>query len=121
MNEFWEMYGTQILEAIGSLVSVLITGICGFIGYKAKQYFETKTLAENDKIKQEIAETVVKSVEQVYNDVSGAEKLDRAIDGITNMLGTRNIDCSEFEARVLIESAVGKFNDIFAKAKNKEE
>ena len=69
----------------------------------------------NDKTKQAVAKTVVQAVEQIYYDLHGDEKLNMALQSMSEMLAEKNIHISELEMRMLIESAVAEFNEAFKK------
>lgn len=100
IKEFIEQYGLGILYTI-------IMAIAGFIGAKIKNLYEEKM---TDKTKRDVVETCVKAVEQMYNDLSGAEKLERAKANIVMMLNQKGIDITELELDMLIEAVVAGFN-----------
>ena len=104
--EFINQYGTEILYAI-------ITAIAGYVGIVAKNLC---TKYVNDKTKQAVAKTAVQFVEQVYKDLHGEEKLKEALSAASEMLAEKGITVSGLEMRVLIEAAVGEFNNAFKKA-----
>lgn len=103
--EFINQYGTEILYAV-------ITAIAGYIGIMLKNLC-TKYI--NDKTKQAVAKTVVQFVEQVYQNFHGEQKLNEAVSAASEMLAEKGIIVSELEMRVLIEAAVGEFNNTFNK------
>lgn len=108
--EFINQYGVEILYAI-------ITAIAGYIGIVVKNLC-TKYI--NDKTKQSVAKTAVQFVEQVYKDLHGEEKLNAALSAASEMLAEKGIAVSELEMRVLIEAAVGEFNNAFNKTTEKD-
>ena len=108
--EFINQYGMEILYAI-------ITAIAGYIGLVVKDLC-TKYI--NDKTKAAVAKTAVQFVEQVYKDLHGEEKLDAALSAAAEMLAEKGITVSDLEMRVLIEAAVGEFNNAFNKSIEKE-
>ena len=69
----------------------------------------------NEKIKKDVARTVVQFVEQVYKDLHGDEKLNAALAAFSEMLAEKGITITELEMRMLIEAAVGEFNEAFKK------
>lgn len=107
--EFINEYGTSIIYAV-------VTTIAGWIGIVLKNLCKRFM---DDKTKKDVVKTVVQGVEQLYKDLNGAEKLDRAIDSATEMLEVKGIVVTEMELRMLIEAAVGEFNDAFNKEKTK--
>ena len=110
-EEFINQYGMQILYT-------LITALFGYIGIVVKNLVK-KYL--DDKTKQSVAKTAVKYVEQVYKDMHGEEKLNEALAAASAMLAEKGITITELEMRVLIEAAVGEFNNAFNKAEEATE
>jgi len=103
VNEFIMQYGTTLLYTV-------ITAIAGYLGVVVKNLY-TKHL--NDKTKHDVAQTVVKAVEQIYTDLHGEEKLNKAIKSASEMLAEKNIQITELELRMLIEAALAEFNNAF--------
>ena len=104
-----EFFATYALPAI---IAVL-TAVAGFIGARVKNLYEKYI---NDKVKQAVVRTCVKAVEQLYHDLGGPEKLEKAKEGIEDMLNEKGIPITELEMNLLIEAVVSEFNYGFAKA-----
>lgn len=104
-NEFLSTYGMEILGTI-------LTALAGYLGVVIKSLCQ-KYL--NDKTKQDVAKTCVKAVEQIYKDLHGEEKFNKALECISDMLTEKGIAVSETEMKMLIESAVAEFNEVFSK------
>ena len=102
--EFINEYGMTILYA-------LITGIAGYIGIWIKSLY-TKHI--NDKTKKDVVKTCVQAVEQLYKDLHGEEKYNEVVKSASEMLAVKGITITELEIKMLIEAAVGEFNDVFA-------
>lgn len=102
--EFIQQYGMTILYAV-------LTGIAGFIGLHVKNIWDRITA---DDTKKKVVETVVKAVEQLYHDLDGAAKKEKAIEGIREMLEVKGITIADIEIEMLIESTVAAFNYSFA-------
>lgn len=96
LNEFITEYGTSIMYT-------MVTAVFGFIGIAIKNVYQKYV---NDKTKEKIVMTVVKAVKQLYSEMSGEEKLDKAIENISIMLAEKGISATELEIRMMIESAV---------------
>lgn len=105
IKNFISEYGTTILYAI-------LTAIGSYLGIWAKKLY---TKYVNDKTKQAVAKTVVQAVEQLYKDLRGEEKLEKALEAAADMLTERGITVTDLELRILIEAAVGEFNKAFEK------
>ena len=101
----------------GQLIFAALTAIVGFIGTALKKEYED---SNEDKKKREIIANVVKSVEQVYKNIHGTDKLKKAMETASKMLAQKGISITELELMVLIESALCEFNDAFNKASWKE-
>ena len=78
-------------------------------------YSDRLTKYINDKTKQSVVKTCVQAIEQLYKDLHGEEKLNKVIESATDMLAEKGISITDLELRMLIESAVGEFNDNFNK------
>ena len=102
-EEFVKAYGVEIIMSV-------LTAIAGFLAVAVKNLY-TKYI--NDKTKKDVVKTVVRGVEQIYKDLHGEEKLDKAIESASEMLNEKGITITEFELTMLIEAAVGEFNDVF--------
>ena len=107
---FWELYGNQISDIMLGLLGTVLTGLFTYIGVMVKSQY---TKYVNDKTKKDVVATVVQAVEQIYKDLHGEEKLNKAVEGATEMLNEKGIAVSELELRYLIESSVNAFNEGF--------
>lgn len=106
---FNEIINTYGMEIIGAILTAL-AGILGMVVTKlATKYINTK-------LKREIARTVVQGVEQLYKHLNGEEKLSKALAAAADMLLENGIKVTELELRMLLEAAVGEFNDVFNSA-----
>lgn len=108
--EFLSQYGYVIVYAA-------LTAVAGFLGTQIKKIYEKCT---NDDTKKKVVGTCVKAVEQLYSDLSGRQKLERAKENILAMLSFKGIDISELEMDMLIEAAVAEFNLAFLAEAKKE-
>ena len=109
-----EIFGAYVLPAIVSLVAAA----AAFLGNQLKRLYEKYI---NDKTKQSVVRTCVKAVEQLYHDLGGPEKLEKAKEGIVEMLNEKGIPISEMEMDLLIESVVQEFNQGVKGEKKTEE
>jgi len=103
-----EMFVAYVLPVIAAF----ITGMAGYIGTQIKRLYEKYV---NNKVKQDVVRTCVKAAEQLYNDLGGPVKLEKAKEGVRQMLEEKGIPISELELNLLIESVVSEFNYGFAK------
>ena len=102
---FISEYGTTILYAI-------LTALAGYIGIVVKRLYAKYV---NDKTKQAVAKTVVQAVEQIYKNLHGEEKLNKALEAASEMLAEKGITITDIEMRMLIEAALAEFNRAFEK------
>ena len=110
-EQFMSQYGIEI-------IGTLLLALAGTLGLIAKN-LATKYL--NDKTKQSVAKLVVQGVEQVYKDLHGEEKLNKALEMFSDLLAEKGIKISDLEMRILLEAAVGEFNKVFESGKLIEE
>lgn len=105
IKAFISDYGTAIMYAI-------LTAVAGYLGIAVKKLCEKYI---NDRTKQAVAKTVVRAVEQLYKDLHGEEKLNKALASASEMLIEKGISITELELRMLIEAAVAEFNQAMKK------
>jgi len=103
MNDVWT---TVILPVIATAV----IGIAGYLGTQIKGMLQRRA---DEKTKISVAKTVVLAVEQMYKNLHGDKKKQKAIEGIRQMLDEKGIPITELEINMLLEAAVAKFNDAF--------
>ena len=101
IKEFISNYGVEILNTI--LVAVVT-----FLGTQIKRIYENFV---NDKTKKQVVEDTVKYVEQIYTDIKGEEKLNKAIESATQILNEKGVSITEIELRVMIESVCNSFKE----------
>lgn len=100
LTEFLQTYAPTIIYAV-------LTAIAGFLGAQVKRIYDRMT---QDETKKKVVETCVKAVEQMYKDLNGEEKKQKAIDGIRQMLDAKGITVADIEIDMLLEAAVAEFN-----------
>lgn len=93
----------QVISILLPAVATLLAGWLAIVGNKIKATYTEKV---NTETKKEVVEATVKYVQQVYNALDGAEKLEKAIDRASVILTEKGIPISEAELTMLIESAV---------------
>ena len=88
------------------IIVTILTAIATYIGAKIKKIYEEKV---NDETKRKVVATVVKAVEQLYKDLKGEEKLEKAKEAILEMLNEKGIMITELEMNMLIEEVCNSF------------
>ena len=102
--EFINLYGPSILNAI-------LVAIGGWLALVVKQFLNE--VVKDKKVKA-VIKTAVAGVEQMYKDLHGDDKLNKALEAAAEMLEEKGITISSFEMRYMIEAAVGEFNGVFS-------
>lgn len=105
---------TEILAALIAAFGAIITTIAGVVGGRISKYYEIKA---NTAAKKRVVEECVAMAEQLYHDLCGAEKKERAADAIVERLNQEGIPITALELEHMIEAAVAAFNDAFKKQK----
>lgn len=99
--EFINQYGLQLLYAF-------VTALFGALGIVVKNLYQKYV---NTKLKRDIVKTAVKGVEQIYKELHGDDKLNKALEAASEMLQGEGIIVSSLELRMLIEAAVNEMNE----------
>lgn len=93
----------NIWEILTPILATALTTILSYVGLRLKGIYEEHI---NTKEKQAVVKHTVKYVEQVFGELEGCEKLQKAKTTATEWLNQKGINISEAELTVLIESAV---------------
>lgn len=96
-----------IQPAFMSLLGTVVTCLFGYIGLKAKQVY---TKYVDNQVKQDVVNSTVNYVEQVYKNIHGEEKLQKAKEKVTEILTEQGIKITDADLEMLIESAVYGLN-----------
>ena len=95
-----------------TLAMMILCAIFGTLGHVVKRIYAAHV---TDDTKRSIAAVAAQFVEQVWNTLHGAEKLQKALETAEALLKKKGIAFDADEMRVLIEAAVAEFNDAFHK------
>ena len=98
----------QFIQILLPILATAITALFTYIGTALKKAYEEKI--NNDTAKA-VVEDAVKFVEQVYTDLNGKEKLQKATEQVAEILASKGIRISAAEINMLIESAVYGLNE----------
>ena len=101
-----EFFADYLMEILG----IVVSAFAAWLGMTLKNLY---TKHVNTQIKKDVVNTAVEAVEQIYKDVHGAEKLDKALEAAAEMLKAQSVPVTELELKMLIEAAVGSFNGVF--------
>lgn len=97
-----------ILPNLLEIVAIILTGVATYFGTKIKNVYEEKV---NDETKRKVVSTVVKAIEQLYKELKGEEKLEKAKESILEMLDEKGISITELELNMLIEEVCNSFKE----------
>lgn len=96
-----------IINAVITVVGTVAT----YIGIKLKAIVEEKVNTEE---KKKIVETTCRYINQIYKDLDGVSKFEKAKEVILEQLNQKGLTITELELTVLIESTVNSFKDGFS-------
>lgn len=94
-----QLFETYLVPAVVTAVGALFS----WIGIQLKRLYQEHI---DTKTKEDIIKSTVQYVQQVYKDINGEEKLEKAVSTASDWLSSKGLEVSEAELRVLIESAV---------------
>lgn len=110
-----EEFIAQLMPAVISIAVTCLTAIAGYVGNAIKKYIEEKAKDFKEKAdaetKRKVVETTCRYVEQIYYDLDGPSKLEKAKENIILLLNEKGVPITELEMNVLIESTVNSFKD----------
>jgi len=98
----------QLIQILLPILATFLTGVFTYIGNKLKKTYEEKVTNDTTKA---VIKDVVQFVEQVYGDIHGKEKLQKAIEQASIILQSKGIKITDTEIMMLIESAVYGLNE----------
>ena len=104
----WSEIVNQLIQILLPVLATFLTGLFTYIGTRLKNAYEQKVNTETAKV---VVENAVRFVEQVYKDLHGKEKLEKAVEQVSQILASKGINLSEAEINMLIESAVYGLNE----------
>ena len=98
----------ELQPLIINAVITIVGAVATYVGVRLKSIFEEKVNTEQ---KKKIVETTCRYVNQLYKDLEGPAKFQKAKDVILQQLDAKGIIITELELDVLIESTVNSFKD----------
>lgn len=90
------------------ILSLILTGVVTYVGLQIKKLYEKHI---DTQVKKDVVDSTVKYIEQVYKDIHGEDKLNKAKEKALEWLNEKGITISDTELEILIESAVNGFNN----------
>ena len=98
-----EIITQMITEYLPVILTAVLTTIVGFMKAKYDK-------VANDDTKKNVVADTVKYIEQIYKDIHGKDKLEKAEEKVKELLEEKGIKISDNELVTLIESAVKDMN-----------
>ena len=99
----WNDLLNQLMPTLITLLTTIITALAGYVATSIKNAYTKKV---NNETAKTVVNDVVKFVQQVYADLEGPQKLQKAIEQASLILQEKGIKITETEINMLIESAV---------------
>ncbi|MBE6120091.1 MAG: hypothetical protein E7189_06610 [Erysipelotrichaceae bacterium] len=109
-EDFMEQIVETIMPAVLQLAGTVLMCVAGVVGYQIKKEYNKYV---DNQTKYDIVNSTVEYVEQVYKDIHGEEKLQKALDRASELLTDAGITVTTTELETLIEAAVNGFNGVF--------
>jgi len=110
IKELMVSYGKEIVELI-------VLAVFAWAGVLVRKLAKKAVADTDNRVVKNVVKTCVQAVEQLYKDLHGEEKLNKALESASNLLAEKNISVTSDELKLLIEAAVGEFNEVFKKTK----
>ena len=107
----------QFLEILMPILATFLTAAFTYLGNKIKNTYETKLKNETAKT---IVDDTVRYIQQVYKDLNGTEKLEKAIEKAQEVLKSKGIILTDVEINMLIESSVYTLKNILLEPKEEK-
>lgn len=107
-----EQFLAEVTPYFIDFLAVCIGCLFAYLGTKAKTLY-TETV--NTQVKKDVVNSTVQYIEQIYKDIHGEEKLNKALEKAEELLTEKGIPVNKEELTVLIEAAVNSFNGGFVK------
>lgn len=99
ITEFMNQYGVSLIHSVA-------VAILSYASIEIKKIYKKYT---DDKTKKDVIKMVCHAVNQLYPNLTGEEKLDKAIQNSSQILKEKGIIISDLELRMYIEYTVNYF------------
>lgn len=99
----WTSVFNQIIDMLLPVLATILTAVGTYVATRIKTLYTNKV---NDETTKKVVESTVRYVQQVYKDLDGSAKLQKAIEQASQILESKGMTISEAEINMLIESCV---------------
>lgn len=100
-----------ISDQLISLIGLVFTAIAGYASVQLKKYLDRRGVLQELEVYEKAANTAVKAIQQLYQDLDGPEKFAKAKDRLATDLQNKGIPVEEKDLQFWIESAVYGMNE----------
>lgn len=105
------MFHFDVYPLLNELMGLFVTACVGLVVKFLKAHFDIKKLENELKSKSAYADIAVQFVEQVYKDIHGKEKFDKAAQWLSEQFAKKGLTVTEEELEALVEAAVQKLKN----------
>ena len=98
----------ELQPLIINAVITIVGAVATYIGIRVKALFEEKIDTEK---KEKIVEVSIRYINQIYKNLDGPAKFEKAKEVILEQLNEKGLSITELELTVMIESTVNAFKD----------
>lgn len=100
-----------ISDQLISLIGLVFTAIAGYASVQLKKYLDRRGVLQELEVYEKAANTAVKAIQQLYQDLDGPEKFAKAKERLATDLKNKGIPVEEKDLQFWIESAVYGMNE----------
>lgn len=93
-------------ELISQAIPYVLTVLAGVLSWAGIQIKSKITEKMDTDMKKSLAETTVKYVNQVFSDLEGADKLEKAVEVAVTLFAEKGLKVSEIELTTMLEEVV---------------
>lgn len=104
------MFETIMHEYFFQILLLIVCAAAAAIGFGCRKLYKRHIDSQE---KEAVAFSAAAFVEQVFHNLHGVQKMNKALETAETLLASRGIKFSAAEMKILIEAAVGQFNDAF--------
>lgn len=104
------MFETIMHEYSFQILLLIVCAVATAIGFDCRELYKRHIDSQE---KEAVAFSAAAFVEQVFHNLHGIQKMNKALETAETLLASRGIKFSAAEMMILIEAAVGQFNDAF--------
>lgn len=104
------MINAQVMEAFIGFLSAVVVGMAGLVTKKVVNYLQKKGIMQELEHKKELVNLSVNYAEQVFYQLNGPEKFDKALEKAAQEFRKAGLPIDSDEIRLMIEAAVSEIN-----------